>query len=109
MISSIFSDVCSFHVVFSLSSRSVVDLAMSRGMDVNNDTISNEAIVSSGLIFRFLMWVKKVLTLSMECVEDFVRGFRSSERCLARLYVGEPGKDTMGRKGMVGLWIFGRP
>ena len=109
MVSSIFSDVCSSHVAFCLSSRSVVDLAMSIGMDVNNDTISNEAIVSSGLIFRFLMWVRKVLTLSMECVEDFVRGFRSSQRFLARLYVGAPCKVTMGRKGMVGLWIFGRP
>ena len=57
MISSTYtsSDVCSFHDAFCLSSRSVVDLAMSRGMDVNSETTSKEVTVSSGLIFRFVM------------------------------------------------------
>ena len=38
-----------------------------------------------------------------------MRGFSTPERCLARLQVGEPGKDTIGRRGMSGLCIFERP
>ena len=49
-----------------------------------------------------------MLTLLMEWVEDFVRVFRTLNRRLAKLYVGDPGRDTMGRNGMAGLSIIGR-
>ena len=61
-------------MVFRLSSFSVVDFAISRGMDhVNKDTTSKEVMVSSGLIFTFSMCERKVLTLLIEWVEDFLR------------------------------------
>ena len=37
------------------------------------------------------------------------KGSRIRERYLANSYVGDPGRDTMGLKGMLSLCIFGSP
>ena len=45
----------------------------------------------------------------MEWGEFLFNGCRMSARCLDSSYVGEPGRDTMGRGGILGLWIWGSP
>ena len=61
-----------FHEGALESSLSVNGLAVCMG--VNKDTTSKDTMVSSGLILRYLICVRKVLTLSMEWGELFVRG-----------------------------------
>ena len=57
--------VFDFQDSFSLSMRSVMVIAVARGMDVNKETTSKDTMVSSVLILRFCIWSRNVFTLSV--------------------------------------------
>ena len=94
----------------SFVSRSfVMRLAVSRGMEVNKDTTSKDIITSSGSNFISLILERKELTLLTVCGDVLTSGWRISARYLDKSYVGDPGRDTIGRRGMFSLCTLGRP
>ena len=88
-------------------SWSVIRLAVDNGIDVNKDTTSKDTIVSFGSISRSFMCWRNVLTLLMECGEDFTRGWRMVARYFDSLNVGEPGRERIGCSGTFGFCLFG--
>ena len=66
--------VFDFQDSFSLSMRSVMVIAVARGMDVNEETTSKDIVFSSLLILRFCIWSRNVFTLAVVYVEDLTRG-----------------------------------
>ena len=65
---------------FSLSMRSVMVIAVARGMDVNKETTSKDTIVSSVLILRFCIWSRNVFTLAVVYGEGLSKGESNLDR-----------------------------
>ena len=83
--------------------------AWSMGMLVKRAETSKETISSCSCIF-------KVFSLSVRSFESFTKEevlpvytFRIFVKYLARLYVDVPQAETIGHKGQLALWIFGKP
>ena len=87
----------------SLSVRSVMVIAVARGMDVNKETTSKETMVSSVLILRFCIWSRNVFTLPVVYGEDWTRGESNLDRNFETWWVGDPGKENVGRGEVLGL------
>ena len=78
------------------------------GMHVKRDTTSNDMKTSSGYSECFwILSAKDLLFLTVYLL--FCNGERIPTRSLDRLYVEEPIELVMGRRGALGLCIFGRP
>ena len=95
--------VFDFQDSFSLSMQSVMVIAVERGMDVNKETTSRDTLVSSVLILRFCIWSRNVFTLSVVYGEDLTRGESNLDRNFETWKVGDPGKETIRRSGVLGL------
>ena len=89
--------VAPIHEVFSDSKLLVMVLAVGMGIEVK------DVIVSSGFTLRSFTCVRKELTLLIERVEVLTRGRSMLARYFDKLYVGDPGRETIERSGMLGL------
>ena len=72
--------VFDFQDLFSLSMRSVMVIAVARGIDVNKETTSKDTMVSSVLILRFCIWSRNVFTFPVVYDEDLTRAESNLER-----------------------------
>ena len=96
--------------VLSCSSVDLVTrMASLVGTLVNNDLTSKLTSISEGCNMVLFM----VLIIPAELGTWWgvlpTSGCKILVKCWARLYVGEPRDETIGRSGLSGLWIFGRP
>ena len=87
----------------------MIRLAVSSGMDVKRETTSKDIMISSGSSLRSSILVRKALVLLIVWGDVLTRGWRIMARCLDSSYVGDPGRGTIGLRGMFFLCILGSP
>ena len=76
---------------------------------MNNDFTSKDtSLWSSGICIVLMATIKFSVDCSL-CLDSSVRGFSTLVKYLDSWWIGDPQKETMGPKGMLGLCSFGSP